>query len=104
KDRQPKELKERLPKETKDRLPKELTPKERLPKELAPKELKERGPKELKEIREIQLGDPFIRPELRPDLSQAVFDINQTGDITDLQDEMLLRQANLLGGRNPSDV
>ena len=103
KDRQPKELKERLPKETKDRLPKELAAKERLPKELAPKEVKERGPKELKEIREVPLGDPFVRAELRPDLSEAAFDINQAGDITDLQDEMQTRQANLLGGRNPTD-
>lgn len=96
-----KDLKDRQPKELKDRLPKELAAKERSPKELVSKELKERGPKELKDIREVPVGDPFIRPELRPDLSQAAFDINQAGDITDLQDEMLLRQANLLGGRTP---
>lgn len=65
KDRQPKEL---APKEFKERLPKELRPKEFLPKELSPKEI---GPKEFKEIREVPWGDPFIRPELRPDLAGA---------------------------------
>lgn len=78
-----KELKDRLPKELaakefKERLPKELLPKERMPKELAPKELapkelrpKEAGPKEIKEIREVAGRDPFIRPDLRPDLTAA---------------------------------
>ena len=98
KDRLPKELKERLPKEVKDRTPKEL--KEQLPKELAPKELKERAPKELKEIREVPLGDPFIRPELRPDLTRAAFDVDQLSstDLSALENEMLNRQDDLLGG------
>ena len=103
KERLPKELKERLPKELKERLPKELAPKERLPKELGPKELKERGPKELKDMREIPLGDPFIRPELRPDLTRAAFDVDQAlaTAVNDLRDEMLTRQDDLLGGLTP---
>lgn len=78
-----KELKDRLPKELaieapkalgpKEIFPKELSPKEFQPKESLPKELipKETGPKEFKEIREIPGRDPFIRPELRPDLRRA---------------------------------
>lgn len=96
KDRLPKELarkefKERLPKELmpKERLPKEFVPKERLPKELAPKEL---APKELspKEIREVPGMDPFIRPELRPDLSGAAlaFEPDLNPDIAALRDAL----------------
>jgi tyrosinase len=100
KDRLPKELKERLPKELKERLPKELLPKERLPKELGPKELKERGPKELKDIRELPLGDPFIRPELRPDLTRAAFGTDDvlSPDVGDLRDDLLNRRDDLLDG------
>lgn len=100
KDRMPKELKDRLPKELKERLPKELLPKERLPKELGPKELKERGPKELKDIREVPLGDPFIRPELRPDLTRAAFGTDDvlSPDVGELRDDLLNRRDDLLGG------
>lgn len=101
KERSPKELKERLPKELKEGLPKEL--KEGQPKELLPKELKEGGPKEVKEIREIQFGEPFIRPELRPDLTQAAFGNNPTNlspDVTGLQEELLNRRNDILGGHS----
>ncbi len=93
-----KELKDRLPKELarkefKERLPKELMPKERLPKELVPKEL---APKETspKEIREIPGMDPFIRPELRPDLSRAAlaFEPDLNPDIAALRDALSLRR------------
>ncbi|QCU77580.1 tyrosinase family protein [Citricoccus sp. SGAir0253] len=87
KDRLPKELKERLPKELKERLPKES--KERLPKELAPKEV---GPKESKEIREIP-GDPFIRPELRPDLSGAALQFEPDPGVAPNPDVAALGQA-----------
>lgn len=119
KDRSPKELapkefkeglpkeftpKERLPKELspkeatpKERLPKELDPKERLPKELAPKEV---DPKEFKEIREVPGGEPFIQPELRPDLTGAALanepDLNP--DIAALR-EGLARRRRDLGGQ-----
>jgi Common central domain of tyrosinase len=115
----PKELqpKERLPKELqpKELQPKELQPKELQPKELQPKELqpketiaKEIGPKEFKEIREgppIPGGDPFIRPELRPDLTRAALafepDLNPEAslnpDIAALQQSLLLRRANIAG-------
>lgn len=109
--RLPKELKENLPKELapKERLPKELSPKEVAPKELLPKETapkeispkelspKEVGPKEVKEIREVPGGDPFIRPELRPDLSGAAvaFEPDLNPDAAALNDA-LLRRRNLL--------
>ena len=122
KDRLPKELlnkeliKERFPKELqrkeliKDRLPKELGPKELAPKESGPKELnpkelgpkelspKELSPKEFKEIREIPGGDPFIRPELRPELSGAAlgFETDLNPDIAALNDALSLRRNDLL--------
>lgn len=106
KDRLPKELKERLPKELKERLPKELI-KERGPKEIREKELiKERGPKELKDIREegklvareVEIPGPFIREELRPDLTGAA--LNFEPDIIALREE-LERRAGELGGGQP---
>ena len=94
----PKELKERSPKEfaPKERLPKELGPKERLPKELAPKEL---APKEFKEIREVPLGDPFVRPELRPDLGGAAlgFEPDLGPDMEALRAAVERRRDDLLG-------
>lgn len=106
KELQPKELKERLPKEFKERLPKELKEglskelKEGQQKELLPKELKEGGPKEVKEIREVPFGEPFIRPELRPDLTQAAFGVNPglSADVMALQEELLNRRNDILGG------
>lgn len=113
KDRRPKELKElvkeRVPKETKERLPKEVikerTPKELLPKELkegSPKELKEGGPKEFKEfkeIREVPVGDPFIRPDLRPDLTRAALGDQALADeIAALQRELDARRGGLGDG------
>jgi tyrosinase len=111
KDRLPKEFKELQPKELgpkefKERLPKELGPKEfkeRLPKELGPKEIKEGlpkevGPKEIKEIREVPGFDPFIRPELRPDLTGAALgfepdtDIDLNPDMAALADALNLRR------------
>jgi tyrosinase len=110
KDRLPKEFKERLPKELapkefKERLPKELVPKEfkeQLPKEVAPKEFKERlpkelGPKEFKEIREVPGGDPFIRPELRPDLSGAALGFEPA--VIDLSPDMAALADALTGRR-----
>jgi tyrosinase len=102
KERLPKELKEAQPKELKEGLPKELAPKELKeggPKELAPKELKEGGPKELKEIREVPGGDPFIRPELRPDLSGAAlsFEPDLNPDIAALRDALEHRRRDLGG-------
>ena len=98
KDRLPKELQ---PKEFKERLPKELQPKERLPKELQPKELqpKELGPKEFKEIREVPGGDPFIRPELRPELSGAAlaFEADLNPDIAAIADALAARRDDLPG-------
>lgn len=101
KDRLPKELatkevKERLPKEVvaKERLPKELQrkelqPKERLPKELSPKEL---SPKEVspKEIREVPGFDPFIRQDLRPDLTGAAlgFEPDLNPDLAAIRDAL----------------
>lgn len=109
KDRLPKEVarkefKERLPKELnpKERLPKELGPKERLPKELGPKERlpKEIMPKEIKEIREVPGGDPFIRPELRPDLSGAVvsFEPEIDEDLAAIREALIRRRTDLGGG------
>ena len=53
-----------------------------------------------KDIREIPGGDPFIRPELRPDLSSAALssepDLNP--DIAALRDALLGRRGGLLGG------
>jgi len=122
KDRLPKELtpKERLPKELtpKERLPKEIQPKELQPKELQPKELqpkelqpkelqpkevqpKEVSPKELapkeagpKEIREVPGTDPFIRPELRPDLTNAAlgFEPDLNPDIAALRDALSFKR------------
>jgi tyrosinase len=93
-----KELKDRLPKEF---IPKEVIPKERLPKELTQKELlpKEISPKELKEIREVPGGDPFIRPELRPDLTAAAlaFEPDLNPDVLALRNAMALRRSNLTG-------
>jgi len=94
-------------KELKDRLPKELGPKEfkeQLPKELVPKEFKEQLPKELvpKEFkeREVPGGDPFIRRELRPDLTGAALasepDLNP--DIAALGKALSLRRSELLRG------
>ena len=108
----PKELKDRLGgKELgKDRLPKERVAKElikeRLPKEGLAKELeksvlKDRSPKELKDIREgpktiaREEITPFITEELRPDLTRA--SLGFEADVADLQDEMQLR-ADELGG------
>ena len=108
KDRLPKELqakevqvKERLPKELrpKELQPKELQAKELLPKELQPKELqpKELQPKEVgpKEIREIPGIDPFIRPELRPDLTGAAlgFEPDLNPDIAALRDALSSRRS-----------
>lgn len=116
KDRMPKELvaKERLPKEhipkeltPKELEPKELTPKELIPKELGPKEQipkeltpKEVGPKEIKEIREIPGGDPFIRPELRPDLGSQILanDPSLNPDIAALGNALAARRSGLRGG------
>jgi tyrosinase len=95
-------IKERMPKELnpKELNSKELAPKELNPKELAPKELnpKELGPKEFKEIREIPGGDPFIRPELRPELSGAAlaFEPDLNPDIAALADALALRRNDLL--------
>lgn len=102
----PKELKERLPKEFKERLPKEL---KEGGKDFAPKEIKEfgkdRGPKELKDIREDQkliredvLTGPFIREELRPDLTRAALGFEP--DVADLEEELRLRNEEL-GGTEP---
>lgn len=93
-----KELKEALPKELKDRTPKEF--KEGLPKELRPKEFKEGGPKEFKEIREVPgTGDPFIRPELRPDLSGAAlsFEPDLNPDVAALREALAERRTDLGG-------
>lgn len=113
KDRMPKEFKELLPKELgpkefKERLPKEVSRKElkeQLPKEVVGKELKENlkeaGPKEFKEIREVPGRDPFIRPDLRPDLSGAAlgfepdFDVNLNPDIAALADSLTNRRGDL---------
>jgi hypothetical protein len=69
----------------KDRLPKELIAKERLPKELVIDKpvLKDRSPKEIKEIREFDPGRPFIRPEARPDLTLNA--LNFEGDVTEAE-------------------
>lgn len=84
----PKELKDRLPKEVKELGPKELGPKELGPKELGPKELgpKEGGPKEIgpKEIRE----DIFIPGDLRPDLTNVVFDREGQEDLLDVSNTL----------------
>ncbi|HSH62431.1 MAG TPA: tyrosinase family protein [Acidimicrobiales bacterium] len=112
----PKEFKEHLPKEVnpKERLPKEFTPKERLPKELGPKEFKERTPKEVenpkelmpkeikegKEIREVPGGDPFIRAELRPDLTGAAlaFEPDLNADMAAIREALVRRRTDLGGG------
>jgi tyrosinase-like protein len=114
----PKELKERNPKEFKEFLPKEL--KERGPKEAKerlPKEFKERGPKEFKEIgpkeinpkelverdpKNLQEGQLFIDPSLRPDLSGVDLSFEPditTADVNNLRDNLLSRRANLLRRR-----
>jgi tyrosinase len=111
KDRLPKEnIKDRLPKELiKDRMPKELTTKELSPKELEPKELtpkefkegiKELGPKENKDNVEIPGRDPFIRPELRPDLRNAAlnFEPDLNPEMTNLEANLLARRKDLTGG------
>lgn len=94
KDRLPKEI---LPKEFKERLPKEFLPKERQPKELTPKEI---GPKEFKEIREVPGGDPFIRPELRPDLRGAslAFEPDINPDVAAVENALRARGENPGGG------
>lgn len=96
KDRMPKEL---ARKEFKERLPKELSPKERLPKELSAKELAPKEFKEFKEIREVPIGDPFIRPELRPDLSGAAlnFEPDLNPDVEALRSTLHRHRDDLLG-------
>ncbi len=97
KERFPKELiaKELGPKEFKELTPKELTPKELGPKEFKELSPKEAGPKEFKEIREFPGGDPFIRPELRPDLRGAALNFEP-----DLNPEMAAFGNALLSRRN----
>ena len=106
KDRLPKELApkelsptELGPKELKERLPKELGPKELSPKELGPKEVapKEVGPKEIREVPEPPNFDPFIRPELRPDLSRAAlaFEPDLNPDVAALRESLTLRRSDL---------
>lgn len=98
KDRLPKEV---GPKEFKERLPKELGPKEPSSKELGPKEFapKELGPKEVKEVREVPGGDPFIRPELRPDLTGAALanEPDLDPDVAALRDALRRRRTDLGG-------
>jgi tyrosinase len=100
KELQPKEFKERTPKELQ---PKEFGPKELLPKEFAPKEFgpKEFGPKEGKDIREVPPFDPFIRPELRPDLTGAAlnFETDLNPDIQAIRDALSRRRDDPSGPR-----
>ncbi len=110
-----KEFKDRMPKELKERLPKEVVRKELKEnlkedlKENGPKEvkenfkenfkenlkenLKENGPKEFKEIREFPGRDPFIRQDLRPDLSGAALGFEPTPDVALNPDMAALGEA-----------
>ncbi len=106
KERSAKELKDQI-KELKER-PKELI-KDRLPKEFQAKELKEqlkeRGPKELKDIREVkdlgevELPGPFIRPELRPELGAAAlgFEPDIAEEVTGLTRDLETRRGEITG-------
>ena len=119
KDRLPKELqpKERLPKElTKERLPKELNPKERLaegarnssrrnfsprsssrksfsPRNCNRRRLRQRSWHRKRSAR-VPGIDPFIRPELRPDLTGAAlgFEPDLNPDIAALRDALSLKR------------
>lgn len=95
--------KELMPKENiKERLPKEG-------KEIEPEKLKDRSPKEFKDIREIDRkrvfeidpkgireDRPFIPEELRPDLGGAA--LNFEPDVLALRDELEQRAQGLRGG------
>jgi tyrosinase len=113
KDLQPKEikenLKERMPKELKETIKENIKEnvKERLPKErIGDKPIKERGPKELKDMREDpkrivegrpDFERPFILEEMRPDLVDAPLAFEQ--DIANLRGELQGRLGGLGGGR-----